>query len=215
MAEISRFFNSVNGDRRYLAEEFASFFAKFLSNGVYSGEELTGTLEVRKNGDLSIGVDEGAALIRGYEYENTTVRAHTLEKGGTYDRIDRIVVRLDRTMDERNILTKVIKGVPSTSPVAPELIRNNEIYDISLAQILVKKNITAIDASDITDERYDESVCGFVSSIISIPTDRLEQEWDEWMYEIQENTFAHAVDEQTGLVYRLVISDGELYLEEV
>lgn len=215
MAEISRFFNSVNGDRRYLAEEFADFFAKFLSTGIYSGQEQLGELRVTKKDALSVSVEEGSALIRGYMYENTTPNTLAIEKGGTFDRIDRIVIRLDRTMDSRNILAKVIKGVAETSPKPPELIRNNEIYDISLAQVYVRKNATSIDVGDITDERYDEAVCGFVNSIITLPTDRFEQEWNEWMYEIQENTFAHVTDEKTNIVYRLIISNGNLFLEEV
>lgn len=220
MAEISRFFNSVNGDRRYLAEEWAGFFAKFLSSGVYNGDhtiEGDTRLEVSKHDDLAIKIGIGSALIRGYEYENTTDRIHPIDAGGAFDRIDRVVIRMDRTMDVRNNLSRVIKGIPQENPAPPELIRTNEIYDISLAQIYVRKNATAIDVEDIVDERYNEEICGFVNSLITLPTKKFEEEWNNWMQEITSDTFAHARDPVTGEIYRMEI-DGELnlvYFEKV
>ena len=36
MAERGSFFNSVSGDRKYSAEDWAAYFASFVSNGVLS-----------------------------------------------------------------------------------------------------------------------------------------------------------------------------------
>lgn len=185
MAEISRFFNSVNGDRRYLAEEFAGFFAKFLSNGIYSGTETLGTLEVSHFGGMSVRVDVGSALIKGYEYENTTPLNLGIEQGSALDRIDRIVLQWDKDMNAREIRLKVIKGDPDTSPAPPNLVRGGVVYELSLAQIFVAKNATSLDGGNVTDERYNEDVCGFVNSLITLPTGDFEKRFNQWFNEQQ------------------------------
>nr|DAQ05226.1 MAG TPA: hypothetical protein [Caudoviricetes sp.] len=38
--EKSSFFNSVSGDRKYKAEDWASYFASFIGNGVYGKIEF-------------------------------------------------------------------------------------------------------------------------------------------------------------------------------
>lgn len=166
------FFNAVatadgKYDRSYLAEDFASYFASFITNGVF--EELGGKLEVVVDNGMSIIVKNGVAWINGYRYENDSDLSITLDSAdGTQSRIDSIVVRLDIT--NREIKIHVKKGNLSTSPITPTITRNNDIYELQLATVRVSANTAVLTQSMITDTRNDDNVCGWVTSIGSQDT---------------------------------------------
>lgn len=40
-------------------------------------------------------------------------------------------------------------------------------------------------------------------------------QWQEWIYDIQSDTFARVVNKQTGVVYKLVLDGDTLFLEEI
>lgn len=166
------FFNAVatadgKYDRSYLAEDFANYFASFITNGVF--EELGGKLEVVVDNGMSIIVKNGVAWINGYRYENDSDLSITLDSAdGTQSRIDSIVVRLDIT--NREIKIHVKKGSLSTSPITPAITRNSDIYELQLATIRVSANTAVLTQSMITDTRNDDIVCGWVTSIGSQDT---------------------------------------------
>lgn len=158
MAEESRFFNSVEGDERnYQAEDMSQMFANFLGNGFFNG------LRVSSTNSMNTEVSEGAAFIEGHAYNNTstlTVRHDDSDANRT--RIDRVVLRLDRTIESRYIRAFVKKGAYSAEPQPPSLERNDYIWEISLAQVEITAGKSYIDSSQITDERGDIDVCGRV-----------------------------------------------------
>lgn len=166
------FFNAVETadgkyDRSYLAEDFANYFASFVTNGVF--EELGGKLDVVVDNGMSVIVKNGVAWINGYRYENDSDLSITLDSAdGTQSRIDSIVVRLNIT--NREIKIHVKKGVLSTSPVTPTITRNNDIYELQLATVRVPENTAVLTQSMITDTRNDDTVCGWVTSIGSQDT---------------------------------------------
>jgi hypothetical protein len=64
MAEHCRFFNSAEDDlREYTAAEFAEYFSRFLSDGLYTINGRAG-LKVTPGAGLSINIDTGYAFIR-------------------------------------------------------------------------------------------------------------------------------------------------------
>src|SRR5699024_911470 len=145
MAELYRFFNSIEGDERnYQAEDFAQFFKNYLGNGFFRG------LGVTANDTMEISVAPGAAMIEGHEYTNTSTKSLTLDLAdSTNDRIDRIVLRLDRNTDKRYIKTLVKKGMVATDPKPPSLERNDYIWELSLAQVRIEAGKSYIDGSQI------------------------------------------------------------------
>ena len=90
-----------------------------------------------------------------------------IQASGSQDRIDRIVLRLDLSVDVRAIDLYVLKGVEASAPIAPGLTRNNTIYEIALADILVSKNSTSISQPRITDTRLNTELCGIVTGLIT------------------------------------------------
>ncbi|OLS34459.1 hypothetical protein BTR22_18685 [Alkalihalophilus pseudofirmus] len=180
MAERFIFFNSAPGDpRTYQASDFAEYFGDVLSTGLLHTDENP-TLEVKvEGGTLRTYVEPGKAIMKGYAYENTSplYLEHALPEA-TLDRIDRIVLRLDKRNQSRFIKLFVKQGESSENPVPPSLQRDEFIYELSLAQITVRANTSSLDPFDLTDERLDEDLCGLVYSLISIPTSQFQEQWD-------------------------------------
>ena len=178
------FFNDINDDRVYYAEDFARHLKKYFTNGIFNNE-----LQVVANNNMSITIKEGDANIEGYRYTNTGDLIKTIETAdGTLKRIDNVVIRLDLT--NRLISAQIIKGDFSDNPLPPALIRSSVIYDIKLAEIYVDANITSITQSDITDTRFNASLCGNVTqAVLSLDTSDIfaqyESAWNAWFSNIQ------------------------------
>lgn len=182
MAEVYKFFNSAPGDEReYYASDFANYFSSVLSAGLLLDENEEYGLQVTLDSGLNVKVAIGKALIKGYSYANTTdlTLTHTLPET-EYDRIDRIVLRLDLRNANRYIRAFVKIGVASANPVAPDLQRDQYIYELSLAQVRLRANTASIEASDIIDERALEDLCGIVQSLITVPISVFQQQFDAW-----------------------------------
>jgi hypothetical protein len=186
MAEKSFPFASVSGDRKYTDQDFRDYFAMLITNGVFPfGTQL----QVQADTGMNIKVSDGGAWINGAAYKvyggGQTLAVPVAD--GVLDRIDRVVVRADRT--ERRIYVAVIEGDPASSPVAPELVRDADYYDLSLATIYVAAGATEITQADITDTRLDPEVCGIVSSLIRPDTtgwfEQFQAAFDAWFTEIQ------------------------------
>lgn len=165
MAEQSGFFDAhlVDGeyDRVYLAEHFAKYFASFIGNGIFGGK--SNELMVRENETASMGVRvlSGQAWIDGYWYENDDEHLLTIDiADGVLHRIDSVVVRWNHS--QRIIRLAVKKGVAATVPVAPIVQRDDDYYELKLADIYIKAGTTKITQSSITDKRLNTSECGLV-----------------------------------------------------
>lgn len=183
MAELSSFFNAVNGDRQYDAEQFAEYFRQFLMSGIYHKNNAP-SLKVRQGTGLQTILEPGSAFLEGYMYKNTADIVFTHDAAdATNPRIDRIVLRLNRSINARYIKAFIKKGAPATNPQPPALQRDNVVYEISLAQVRINAGATSI--TSITDERFNPSVAGLVSSLITVPTDEFQRQWESWFNGIQ------------------------------
>ena len=67
----------------------------------------------------------------------------------------------------RNIQLAVNSGVPSATPTPPDLTRNNDVYELGIADIFVARGTISIATEDITDTRLNTSLCGLVNSLVS------------------------------------------------
>ncbi|MEG2208679.1 MAG: hypothetical protein RR065_11285, partial [Clostridia bacterium] len=93
MAEKSSFFNSISSDRKYKAEDWAAYFATFVSDGVIlkAGSTLAVTATA---GSMGVTLDIGCAFISGYRYENSSALPLTVgTANATLNRIDRVMIR--------------------------------------------------------------------------------------------------------------------------
>lgn len=192
------FFDSVGGDRKYTADDISNYFLKLISNGVFATPATC--MQVVESSGMTVNVSEGWGFIRCKYVHNTTFEALTLEPADIIlNRIDRVVLRLDPAEASRNITIAVKTGTPAATAEPPALTRiSGGIYELSLAQIAVNAGVTVITQADITDERADTSVCGYVTGLIDqIDTTNLFAQFtaafNDWFGNVQENVKATTV----------------------
>ena len=183
MAEKYSFFNAVLSgeeyDRTYKAEDLAEYFSSFIANGVFPNPSTN--LQVMSTGNMDISIGTGKAWINGYYYNNTETLTKTLNVAdGTLDRIDLVVLRLDLTNRLMQIDIKV--GTTASNPAIPELTRTDSIYELGLASIYIASGVTSISQANITDLRYNQDYCGYVTNTVTtVDTTTLLAQTEAWM----------------------------------
>lgn len=166
MIEKYGLFDSLEGDEREYAEvDFARLARALGLDGVRGGEDAL-AVNAAASG-LGVTVEPGLAMVQGRYYEleddGSGTFAISLTAASANPRIDRIVLILN--YGERTVKLGVLSGTEAVTPAAPALARDTSQYMLSLAQVKVAVGAGAIAASDITDERGDEDVCGmFIAS---------------------------------------------------
>lgn len=163
--EFSGFFDSVAGDERvYDAQDLKLLLSSAVQNGITS--HFGGGLAVQALGNgMRTTVTPGGVVIDGFIYvlsdDGGDPLTLTHAPSGSADRIDRVVARLNLNDDRRLITLCVKEGVPSARPVVPVLMRTAQVYELSLAQVRIPAAAVTLSEANITDERGDESVCGY------------------------------------------------------
>ena len=182
--ELSFPFDSVldeNGqdDRLYYSGDFATYFANFISNGVYPNPSTA--LKIESVNGLVVKAKAGSGFINGYGYvlsEDLEITLNTAN--ASYTRKDIVVLRLD--LVNRYIRIYVKEGVPSSSPQVPTITRNDDTYELKLAEITIKPATQAITQADILDTRLDSSVCGIVSAVVkTVDTTELFNQYETYL----------------------------------
>ncbi len=162
MTEKYRFFNGTEEDvREYQASEYADYFATLVTNGVWAEEfdslEVTG-----HGGEMKTIIAPGKAFINGYYYENdANLELQHDAAHATLPRIDRVVLRLDVSLGSRFLKAFVLKGTPNESPAAPAVTREGQVWELSLARVLIPAGQSYIETSNVTDERSNETYGGY------------------------------------------------------
>lgn len=188
----SGFFNSnISGyddlgnpiyDRAEEASFFAEFFAAFIGNGVYPNPS-TG-MQVVENSTLGALVKPGKCFIDGYFGKvvpgGEEVRFDVADQN--LPRIDRVVARWD--LQEREVELHVLKGIASVNPVAPELTRNSNVYELGIADVRIEKGVSVVTQANITDTRLNPSLCGVVTGVVQqLDTSTLFDQYLSWFEE--------------------------------
>lgn len=166
MAITSGFFNSVNGDRRYNAEQINDYLTGLVSGGVYEG--VGGGLQVKANTGMRVQVLSGKlADSNGRWLQNDSTLVLTLDAADlVLNRYDAIVVKLDSNQSQRAGTITIKKGTAASTPTKPTAERTQFIEEYILAYVYVGKGVTAITQAQIEDTRVNTSICGFVTGLI-------------------------------------------------
>lgn len=202
MAMISYPFESVNTgtadepvyDRAITAEDERTFNKMRYTNGVFSS--VGDGLSVSANNSMTVTVGTGGCHIEGAMMCNTAAVNLELEAADTsLKRIDRIVARLNLSTNVRSITLEVKTGTAATNPVPKDPVCEPNYFEIVLADVYVKNGTTSIGTANITDQRLNSALCGFV--VAAIPTnvdttglfDQYQASLNEWL-----ETVASALD---------------------
>lgn len=157
------------GDRAIDHKTERTFNKLCWSNGVFITSADGSELQVIADNGMSISVMPGGCHIegtRGYEASKRNIMISAAHP--SLKRIDRIVARMDDSDNVRSVELYKKEGVPSTTPTAPELVRESNYYEIALADIYVMPGATEVTNANIVDVRQDRELCGIV--IPAFPT---------------------------------------------
>lgn len=177
-------------DRVYLAAQFAAYFASFIGNGVYAEHSNRLQVVAMSTPQMQVGVEKGQGWINGYWYENTDTMYLPIEVAdGVLNRIDSIVLRLG--FAERNMWLMVKKGTPAINPIAPEVTRTADYYDLQLATVSIPASSIRITQAQIQDTRMNQDVCGWVTGVVKqLDTTTLFNQFETYFQEFKENNQA-------------------------
>lgn len=173
----SGFFNSVNGDRKYNAEQVGNMFEGLIGEGVF--ESVGGKFKVEANSGMTISVETGRAVVNTKWVKNdqktllNVTQAHVSLPRYT-------IVVLRHVIASRTVVLTTKDGTAAQVPVAPGVTRDDTAYEICLAKILVPAAAAAITQQDITDTRLDSTVCGYVTGLVrQVDTSTIYDQWEE------------------------------------
>lgn len=212
MAITSGFFNSVKGDRKYNSGQMSAYYKGLISRGVV--QNLGQGMRVYSGGGLSVNMGTGRAYFSdGKWIENDAVMVLPLAVADvTNPRIDRIVLRKDDTAAVRTCSVIIKTGTPNASPSAPALVNTDQIEEMSIAQIQIAANASMITTANITDERPNNSVCGFVTGLIDqLDTEELfaqyQAAFDAWFTSVKADFVSATLIQQYNSAYTTVSQD--------
>lgn len=152
MTVSSGFFNSVNHDRLYDAEQMSSIFDGIIEDGVYEsiGEAFMVTAYSDANDTVIVGT--GRAWFDHTWTLNDTQFSITLSPPNTLlGRIDSIVIDVDRRDTVRKNSIILVEGEYAETPVAPTLINEELHKQYPIANIQVDSGVSGpVSQSKIT-----------------------------------------------------------------
>lgn len=182
LPNYAMFYGSKDGDRKYNAASFENWLKPFFTTGVFQGD-----LQVTANNDLTVSIGAGYVNIEGKVKVFTETATLDLETpSGTLDRIDSVIVRRNDT--DRDINIMIVKGGNAASPVAPTVTREGAFYDLKLADIYVSKGALKITQADITDQRMNAAVCGWVvATVKEIDFTQIQAQFNDFFAQYKKN----------------------------
>lgn len=196
MSYTSGFFDAVDlgggdYDREYSAAVFAHYFSLLVKNGVFPDPSTGMQVKASSSPDMHVSVQPGSGWVNGYYItvpENGPEVLTVPTANPSLSRIDSVIMGLNYV--EREIQLYIKSGAVSASPSAVSLQRNNDLYEMELAQITVAAGVASISQANITDMRQNTSRCGIVKGTIDqIDTTDLFAQYDDafqtWFADIQ------------------------------
>lgn len=161
----SGFFNSVNGDRLYNADQLSRIFEGLITDGVY--EAVGDKMAVQPSAGMTIQIASGRGWCKKHWFENDTAYQLTLEEADvTLNRWCAVCIRADETDSVRDVKPVLKYSDYATNPAKPTPTNTEKVKELILAYVYIKAGATAITASDITDTRANEALCGWVTGLI-------------------------------------------------
>ena len=176
MSLTGGFFNSKDHDRRYNAESISRLFDGIIEDGVY--ETYGDKFIVRQASGMDVKIGTGRAWFDHCWIHNDAKYRITIDSSEVVlNRIDTIVIDVDHSTPVRAVSFKVVRGTPASSPVAAELVNEEDHKQHPICRILVKAGATEITDANITN-LVGTSECPFVIGVLKVlKADELLAQW--------------------------------------
>ncbi len=180
MSVTSGFFNSLNGDRRYNAEQMSSIFDGIINDGIFAN--IGTAFGVRADVGNAITVGIGRAWFNSTWLLNDAVLPITADASEVLlDRYDAVVIEIDHSDAVRAGSIKIVKGTPSSSPQRPTMVSTMDVHQYPLAYIYRKAGASGIVQADITS-MIGSGSCPYITGILQVlGIDNIVAQWqDQW-----------------------------------
>lgn len=181
MSVTGGFFNSINGDRRYNAEEMSAIFDGVINDGVFAN--IGSVFSVSEDTGFRVNVGTGRAWFNSKWIYNDSILALTVEAPEVLlNRIDAVVIEVDNSEMVRACSIKIVKGVPSSDPVPPVMANSDVVHQYPLAHILVEPGVSSITQGKITN-KVGTSECPYITGILEVHNiDNIVAQWGaQWI----------------------------------
>ena len=204
MSVTSGFFNSLNSDRRYNAEQMSAIFDGVINDGIFSSIGTAFTVTADSGFTVNVGI--GRAWFDSIWVYNDAILPLTFDiPEVVLDRIDAIVIEINKTEEVRAGSIKIVKGTPSSVPNRPTLTKNTYVTQYPLAYVEINAGKINITQSKITS-MIGTSECPYITGILQVQNiDNIvaqwQAQWTEWyanqteMGEIQLDQMTDAWDQ--------------------
>lgn len=189
MSVTSGFFNSLNHDRRYYADQFSAIFDGVINDGVFANIGTAFSVMAAGGRDINIGI--GRAWFNGIWLLNDSPLVLTVDAAELLlNRYDAVVIEIDKNDSVRAGTIKIIKGTPSSSAQYPTLSKDSGLYQYPLAYIYSAAASTTVSQADITN-KIGTSDCPYITGILQVQNiDAIVAQWqaefDDWSDEIHD-----------------------------
>ncbi|MCI7421629.1 MAG: hypothetical protein MSA57_00095 [Ruminococcus sp.] len=149
----SGFYDSINHDRLYGADDFSDYFEGLISDGIYAG--IGKEFRVFADGStMGVQVDTGRAKILNKYVRNTDILEVEIDAADSENpRWDAVCVSVNLDEAYRNGYIDVHKGTPAADPKRPDVPDTNAAKLFVLAYVYVPAQATVINAENVNDNR--------------------------------------------------------------
>lgn len=188
MAVTYGFYNSLNKDRMYNAEQMSSIFNGIITDGVFStvGDAL---MTVAGTG-MQVIVKPGRAWFNStWTLNDAQLPLDVPAADVSLTRIDAVILEVNSAVATRANSIKVLKGTPSANPAKPALSATETNHQYALAYITVGAGATSVTAANI-EINVGKTSCPFITSVLQ-QTDitdlfnQWEAEFTTWFENVQ------------------------------
>lgn len=175
------FFDSVNNDRLYTADEMNRPYKRVITNGVFATPKGTASTDlqvVSANSGMNIIVKKGDGLFGDKWFENPSDLTITVPSNNNITpRRDSVIVQVDKRTSGRigNIVYR--EGTPSSNPQVPDINTVDNVIEYRIANIYVAASANYIGNDAIVDLRGSDE-CPWITSLIKqVDTSQLYNQW--------------------------------------
>ena len=163
------FFDSINQDRMYSAEDMTRPYKNIISNGVFATSEGTPSNKLQvlsANDGMNIIVKAGDGIFADKWFENPSdLNIAVPANANIVGRYDSVIVQVDKRSTNRTGSIIYREGIAASEPIPPVINEIENVVEYRIANIYVKAGATEIKQENISDLRGSKE-CPWVTSLI-------------------------------------------------
>lgn len=177
----SGFFDSVNNDRLYSADEMNRPYKRVITEGIFAtplGTPSTDLQVLSANNGMNIIVKAGEGLLGGKWFENASDVTITVpNNSNVVPRRDSVIIQVDKRQSGRKVNIVYREGTPSSNPMPPAIGTVPNVIEKRVANIYVASGAVNINQDAIVDLRGSDE-CPWITSLIKqVDTSTLYAQW--------------------------------------